>query len=264
MVFRSGFIALAWALLVWADGVGAADLQPQAPPQVQASVPVAVAKASGATASAPSASSGAAIKEPTPAFSPRYGPAEVQLTEAQISAIRAAMAERVIAYHRSLAKQNEAWQAYQEANGKSQALAIAHQNWKREHTKDVYGRHALFSTIIFVVVLVLVGSGLFLTWIQFSRDSSALHLALKQARKVAPGAAGTEHGDKTLAALVEMARAEQSIEIGKEGMKLKTRLVGLVTLIVSMGFFYLYLVHVYPITVNRDLPVAEEAKKDKD
>jgi hypothetical protein len=64
--------------------------------------------------------------------------------------------------------------------------------------------------------------------------------------------------------LVEMARAEQSIEIGKEGMKLKTRLVGLVTLIVSMGFFYLYLVHVYPITVNRDLPVAEETKKDKD
>jgi len=72
-----------------------------------------------------------------------------------------------------------------------------------------------FSTIvIFYTVLTLVAAGIFFAWLQFNRDRSV---------------------------------TAQSLELSTSGVKLNSTFLGVVILTLSLGFFYLYLVYVYPI-----------------
>ena len=72
-----------------------------------------------------------------------------------------------------------------------------------------------FSTrVIFFVVLLLVGTGIFFAWVQF------------------------QHGKVA---------ERHELEIGVKGLRISSPVLGLVILVISLAFFYLYLVYVYPI-----------------
>lgn len=82
-----------------------------------------------------------------------------------------------------------------------------------------------YSTIIiFVAVLTLVFSGIYFAYVQFHTD-----LKLKEL----PTALGGEKSE---------------VELSLKGMKVSSPVLGVVILVVSLGFFYLYLVYVYPIS----------------
>jgi hypothetical protein len=77
------------------------------------------------------------------------------------------------------------------------------------------------STIgIFFVVLGLVLAGLYFAWLQFRADTRRDGGAAAQA---------------------------SSVELSAGGLKLTSPVLGTIILALSLGFFYLYLVHVYPI-----------------
>lgn len=93
-----------------------------------------------------------------------------------------------------------------------------------QHRKRVFEWQLFSSRIIFVVVIILVLSGIYFSGVQF-------HSSLR--RK--PTAESVEAG-----ALTE-------IEASFKGIKVSSSILGVIILIISFLFFYLYLVHVYPI-----------------
>jgi hypothetical protein len=82
------------------------------------------------------------------------------------------------------------------------------------HRARVFTWQHVSTIVIFFTVLALVAAGIFFAWLQFNRD------------KAAP---------------------EQSLELSATGLKLNSPVLGVVILALSLGFFYLYLVYVYPI-----------------
>lgn len=74
------------------------------------------------------------------------------------------------------------------------------------------------SYVIFVIVLTLVTVGVYFAWKQFS-------ISLE------------EKGSESIS----------TVEIGATGLKVSSPVLGVVILVISLGFFYLYLVHVYPV-----------------
>jgi len=85
------------------------------------------------------------------------------------------------------------------------------------HRENVLRWQHLSTKIILFVVLVLVGMGLYFAWVQFhsgSRDESV-----------------------------------NELNISMDGIKVSSPVLGVIILTLSLAFFYLYLVHVYPISI---------------
>jgi len=94
-----------------------------------------------------------------------------------------------------------------------------------------------FSTrVIFVVVLCLVAVGVYFSWKQFFGMT------------VKPADQGTKVPDEVKREREGSLLTE--FEAGLGGIKVKSPVLGVVLLTVSLAFFYLYLKYVYPVTTN--------------
>jgi len=93
-----------------------------------------------------------------------------------------------------------------------------------KHRKNVFKWQLLSSKVIFVVVLLLVLSGIYFAAVQF-------HAGLGRKAGVASG----EGEEKT------------ELEASLKGIKVSSPVLGVIILVISLAFFYLYLVYVYPI-----------------
>jgi hypothetical protein len=99
------------------------------------------------------------------------------------------------------------WKAYR--NG------LDYYRFGLKHREDVLKWQHLSTKIILIVVLILVAMGLYFAWVQF-RD-------------------GTTEQTST------------EIEVSTSSLKVSSPVLGVIILIVSLAFFYLYLIYVYPI-----------------
>ncbi|WP_298432995.1 hypothetical protein [uncultured Jannaschia sp.] len=93
-----------------------------------------------------------------------------------------------------------------------------YQGTQLDHRLAVLRWQHLSSQIIFFVVIFVVVLGLYFSWIQFHRTP--------------------EDADPQIT----------TIEASHTGFKISSPVLGVVILALSLGFFYLYLAHVYPIT----------------
>jgi hypothetical protein len=93
------------------------------------------------------------------------------------------------------------------------------------HRRAVFGWQHLSTRIIFVVVLLLVMAGIYFAWVQFRHDLIVSKLQPK-------GEAAPAH----------------NLEISTTGLKVSSPVLGVIILALSLVFFYLYLVYVYPIS----------------
>jgi hypothetical protein len=89
-----------------------------------------------------------------------------------------------------------------------------------QHRQRVFHWQLLSSKIIFVVVVMLVFSGIVFAAIQF-------YSGLKT---------NTQSGAEVT-----------TFEAGSGGLKVSSPVLGIIILVISLAFFYLYLVHIYPI-----------------
>lgn len=92
------------------------------------------------------------------------------------------------------------------------------------HRQRVFEWQLFSAKLIFVIVLLLVGSGVYFAAVQF-------HVELKSRMKN-PAA---ESDMKT------------ELSAGADGVKVSSGVLGVIILTLSLAFFYLYLVYVYPI-----------------
>jgi len=111
----------------------------------------------------------------------------------------------------------EAWQAYYQYLSRG-----------LEHRQQVYRWQFRSSKIIFYTVLLLVFIGIIFSGIQFYK---AMRLA-----------SGSSESDE---AHSESMRSE--FEATPGGIKISSPVLGVIILTISLAFFYLYLVYVYPI-----------------
>jgi len=89
-----------------------------------------------------------------------------------------------------------------------------------EHRKSVFTWQLLSSKMIFVIVILLVTAGIYFSWLQFIKGLSA-----------------DRGGSST----------ETTFEASASGIKVSSPVLGVIILVISLAFFYLYLVYVYPI-----------------
>jgi hypothetical protein len=88
----------------------------------------------------------------------------------------------------------------------------------------------LFSSrVIFIIVLVLVGAGIYFAAVQFRASM----------RHRADSSGGTQGGEQT--------QLSTQLEISAKGVVINSSVIGIIILTLSLAFFYLYLVYVYPI-----------------
>jgi hypothetical protein len=113
-----------------------------------------------------------------------------------------------------------------ETQDRFQETLRAYYDYRRSgysHRQSVFEWQLISSKIIFVVVLILVFAGIYFAAIQF-------HYGLRQ-----PATAKKEETDVT------------EFVFSIKEFKVRSPVLGVIVLALSLGFFYLYLVYVYPI-----------------
>jgi cobalamin biosynthesis Mg chelatase CobN len=104
-----------------------------------------------------------------------------------------------------------------------------------QHRRRVFEWQLLSSKIIFVVVIGLVLVGVYFSWVQF-RSSFKPPYGVDIAKK-------KEDGET-----VSVEREKTELEASLSGIRISSPILGVIILIISFLFFYLYLAHVYPIS----------------
>lgn len=117
--------------------------------------------------------------------------------------------------------QNAASSDYERAYWNYRALML-------EHDLKVYRWSHVASIIIFYLVIFLVLVGVLFSWLQFKAA------AFKS--------------------------ESEEIDASMQGVKVKSSVLGVIILVLSMGFFYLYLVYVYPVNIVRQVSTVESQK----
>ncbi len=92
-----------------------------------------------------------------------------------------------------------------------------------EHQRRVFQWQLLSAKIIFAIVILLVAAGIYFAAVQF------------------------HHGIRT----GKSSEQETEFEASLKGIKVSSPVLGVIILTISLAFFYLYLVHVYPIEFVR-------------
>lgn len=103
------------------------------------------------------------------------------------------------------------------------------------HRGGVFAWQLVSSKIIFVVVVLLVLSGVYFSGVQFHATLSAWKVAAARQKK---GDAASPAGPAPLGG---------ELEAGLDRLKVSSPVLGVVILALSFLFFYLYIVHVHPI-----------------
>lgn len=115
--------------------------------------------------------------------------------------------------------------SHNETNTKYQKSLQAYYAYKIrgfEHRSHVFEWQLFSSKLLFTVVLILVFSGVIFAGIQF-------YVGLQKESGGSPSNTNTE------------------VSVSKEGFKISSPIIGLIVLALSLGFFYLYLIYVFPI-----------------
>lgn len=86
-----------------------------------------------------------------------------------------------------------------------------------EHRQRVFEWQYYSGIVIFIMVIGIVSIGLYFSWMQFHANENPNSMP------------------------------ESTIEASTTGLKVSSPVLGVIILVLSLAFFYLYLVHVYPI-----------------
>lgn len=151
----------------------------------------------------------------------------------------------------------------------SDSSQVAHSNdeytvWRNGYLKRLYENQLIQSWVIFFLVLLLVVAGLFFSWLQFQHafllrqvvQSSAASQTASQTATQASTPAGTSTPaapTPTAPTAVQAlppapAPTQDELTFGKDGVVIRSAYLGVIILVLSMAFFFLYLKYVYLIS----------------
>ena len=120
------------------------------------------------------------------------------------------------------------------SNYHNDSINLAYQKFNLIHWKRSFAWQYYSSIVIFILVVMIVLFGLYLSYSQFSLVSNMIKK-------------NEERNDKIKLDTTNIEILKADLEIHKDGVKISTAVVGLVILVISIVFFFLYLKFVYPI-----------------
>ncbi|MEO6523082.1 MAG: hypothetical protein ABIN91_15480 [Mucilaginibacter sp.] len=115
------------------------------------------------------------------------------------------------------------------------AFQKKYQQYSFGHLMRVFDWQYRSSIIIFFIVIIIVLMGLILSYKQFTLHEKIVTESIKLKQ------VSTEIIKQDPAAQIS------SFEVGKDGLKINTAVIGLMILVISVVFLFLYLKYVYPI-----------------
>jgi hypothetical protein len=104
-----------------------------------------------------------------------------------------------------------------------------------DHEMSAFRLQYYSSITIFILVVVIVSSGLYLSYRQFILSERLLSQQVKLNQQT------IEKGDN------QPLITNSSLELSKDGVKINSAVIGLIILVISLVFFFLYLKYVYNI-----------------
>ena len=109
-----------------------------------------------------------------------------------------------------------------------------------EYRSRVFEWQLLSSRFIFVVVLALVSAGLYFAAVQFRIAMRAAARKVDAAPTVGATVSPSTPADPSMSLATQL-------EVSAKGVVVNSSVMGVIILALSLAFFYLYLVHIYPI-----------------
>jgi hypothetical protein len=185
---------------------------------------------------------------PAPAgriYAPTFAPPQLTLSSDQLERVRDAVVNRTLADHEmamSYAKEQISLRQHSIAQLK---VSFEEDAWTHAHRRAAFERHAINSQVIFWMTLIIVLLGLLLTIWQFTREQRLLHAVMSPILR--KGGVADEKSYQQAVELMRELRGATNLKFGTAGVELGTQIIGLIVLAFSLGFFYLFLAHVYPL-----------------
>jgi hypothetical protein len=145
--------------------------------------------------------------------------------------------------------------------GNDEAVRLRYVNWSGDFYARSYEWHLLSTQIIFFLVVLIVMVGVGLSWAEFRRD------AVRRGQAVPSGGAATSDADAPAADSGKVAPGPKlpadnthRLKLSLTELQFDSKVIGLVILAMSLGFFYLYLFYVYPMDDPDRSRAATEAR----
>ncbi len=149
-----------------------------------------------------------------------------------------------------------------------------HLTWEHSFIKEAYQFNRTQSVVIFILVICLVSVGILFAAIQFyiSLKSVKLRSDISDIIEEKPKSnipiiknLLKEKVKKNDGATSVPSDGETSIKISYEGVEVKSSILGIVILALSLAFFYFYIIHVYPLNTVNDFekPAQKEVSVQK-
>lgn len=104
--------------------------------------------------------------------------------------------------------------------------------WRQDFIHRAYEWQLVASIVVFAMVMLVIAVGLFLTVMQFTRDER------RQRRRARPAAGASDDSEGA---------AKSSLKLSTTGVEISSQVLGILILVLSLGFFYLYVVDIYPL-----------------
>lgn len=142
---------------------------------------------------------------------------------------------------------------------------IRHHIWSYQSRERVFEWNHKADILIFAVVMLIVLSGLVLSAVQFyiavlaARTDAARAVSPDGSSESTVNAPAASAGGSSDPALNQALQSE--VGISSSGLQVKSSVLGVVILVISLAFFYLYLDNVYPITERPGLSEATESSR---
>lgn len=134
--------------------------------------------------------------------------------------------------------------------------AREYEGWKADFNRRSFEWHLVSTRVIFVLVMAIVLFGLWLTWLQFTRDQRLEARRFKQVVKRTAAKRDDEAGAESKAAGQDGPPVATTLKIGTTGVEITSQVIGMLILAFSLGFFYLYIKEVYPMQSGREAVLA--------
>ncbi|WP_157741033.1 hypothetical protein [Mucilaginibacter xinganensis] len=151
--------------------------------------------------------------------------------------------------HASSASVNYTDEVY---NKKIREINLKQAEFINKHWRKVFNLQYIMSMIIFIVVIFIVLTGLFLSYKQFEfthemlrKHHDAKRAIVSQGSDAISTITNTSADEKTETDI--SLSGSNTFEISKDGIKINSAVIGLIILAMAIAFFFLYLEFVYPI-----------------
>lgn len=148
------------------------------------------------------------------------------------------------------------------ANAKLAIAEAEYRVWSLKHAEEAYEWQHISTMVIFVVVILLMVAGVVFSWIQFRQG---LHHPLQAiASSVSTVAQPAPASGDAAQAASELSIEKSSVtefSASPQGIKVASSTLGVIILVISMCFFYMYLAYVYPINIQNANQAVSAAKQ---